>query len=150
MKCYDVSMRRYTIRCGALALLVATLAMLFETSCSQAPAPNTTGEHAGVVTKIYTLDGTLYVASRYVVTDTHVVIRALIRDDRYYPKANDPLLKKPPADVSLPLRIPADQVQSIEPWASHTTRNALLVATGVALVAAIFVFTHEFSGYNDN
>ena len=137
-------------------MLAAALAMVIETSCSQAPAPNTTGEHKDVVTKIHTVDGMLYVTSRYVVTDSYVVIRELLRDDRYYPNTAEPHLfhkpegfKKPPADTTLPLRIPIDQVQSIEPWnASHTTRNAILAATAVVLVTAYLVLRHELSGYN--
>jgi hypothetical protein len=138
-------------------MLAAALFMVIETACSQAPAPNATGEHKDVVTKIHTVDGMLYVTSRYVVTDTYVVIRELLRDDRYYSKPDEPHLfhkpeefKKPPADIDLPVRIAADQVQSIESWnAPHSTRNGLLVATGAALVAAYFVLRHEFSGYNE-
>jgi hypothetical protein len=50
------------IRCcrnSKISLLVAALAMVIETSCSQAPAPNTTGEHKDVVTKIHTVGGTV-------------------------------------------------------------------------------------------
>src|SRR5678816_417062 len=137
-------------------MLIAALAMVIETACSQAPAPNTTGEHKDVVTKITTVDGTLYVTSRYAVTETHVVIRELLRDDRYYPNPDEPHLfhapeamKKPPADVTVPMRIPMDQVQSIEPWQpKHTTRNAILIVTGIALVVGYFWLAHEFSGYN--
>lgn len=138
-------------------MLIAAFAMVIETACSQAPAPNTTGEHRDVVTKIHTVDGTLYVTSNYVVTESGVVIRELLRDDRYYPNSDEPHLfhefeamKRPPADVMAPVRIPADQVKSIEPWSgTHTTRNALLIVAGAALVAAYFVFAHEFSGYNN-
>jgi len=138
-------------------MLAAALFMVIETACSQAPAPNTTGEHKDVVTKIHTTDGMLYVTDRYAVTETHVVIRELLRDDRYYAPPDEPHLfhkqdafKRPPADIMLPVRIPADQVQSIEPFnASHSTRNGLLVAAGAALVAAYFVLRHEFSGYNN-
>jgi hypothetical protein len=144
-------------RVSAIPLLIAALAMVIETACSQAPAPNTTGEHKDVVTKINTVDGTLYVTSNYVVTESGVVIRELLRDDRYYSNPDQPhvfhkpeAINKPPADITLPLRIPADQVQSIESWnASHTTRNGLLVAAGAVLVAAYFVLRHEFSGYNE-
>ncbi len=137
-------------------MLVAALAMVIETACSQAPAPNTTGEHKDVVVKIHTTDGTLYVTDRYAVTETHVVIRDLLTDDRYYPKPDEPHLfhtpqamKKPAADVTAPVRIPMDQVQSIEPWQpKHTTRNALLIVAGAALVATYFWLAHEFSGYN--
>ena len=137
-------------------MLIAALAMVIETACSQAPAPNTTGEHKDVVTKIHTTDGMLYVTDRYAVTETHVVIRELLTDDRYYPTSDEPHLfhkpdqfKRPAADITLPVRIPAAQVLSIEPFnAKHTTRNALLVTAGAALVAAYFVLRHEFSGYN--
>ena len=138
-------------------MLVAALAMLIEMACSQAPPPNTTGEHKDVVTKIQTVDGTLYVTDRYTVTETHVVIRELLTDDRYYSNPDEPHLfhtpeamKKPAADIAMPVRIPMDQVQSIEPFApKHTTRNALLIVGGVVLVAGYFWLAHEFSGYNN-
>src|SRR5262245_43095778 len=139
-----------------LVLLIAAFVMVIQTACSQAPAPNTTGEHKNVVTKIQTVDGMLYVTDRYAVTETHVVIRELLRDDKYYPKPDEPHLfhtpetmKKPGADVEVPIRIPIAQVQSIEPFApKHTTRNALLIVGGMVLVAGYFWLAHEFSGYN--
>ncbi len=145
------------MRFAAIPLLVAALAMVIETACSQAPAPNTTGEHKDVVTKIHTVDGTLYVTSNYVVTESGVVIRELLLDDRYYSTPGEPHLfhkpeafKKPPPGVTAPVRLSADKVRSIEAWnGSHTTRNALLIVAGAALVAAFFVLNHEFSGYNE-
>ena len=141
-------------------MLVASLAIVIEAGCSSAPAPAT--RHAEspdrILSKIYTKDNTLYVTSRFAVTDSFVVIQELIRDRKYYPYENEPHLynheesyKMPPANLDLPVMIQNNQVTRIEPWKeSHETRNGAWFAVGmvgVVVVAAFVAFANAFSGF---
>jgi len=91
------------------------------------------------------VDHTLYIASRYAVTDSFVVIQELVRDRKYYPYESDPHLynhppdyKMPPANLDLPIMIPLKQVYAIGPWQeSHETRNGVFAA--VLIVAGLVV-----------
>jgi hypothetical protein len=125
----------------ALTMLAASLAMVIETACSHAPAPATTPaeKNEKILTKIYTTDNTLYVTSRYAVTDSFVVIHELIRDQRYYPYEHQAHLYEhdepytmPKAGLDLPVMIPVSQVKRIEPWTeSHETRDGVLAGAGI-------------------
>lgn len=131
----------------AKLLLFAALAMVIEPACSNSPPPGTSPEPGKVITKVHTTDGTLYVTSRYAVTDSFVVIEEILRGEKYYPDPSEAhLYKKPEAtkqpakDLVLPLRIPAKQVELIEPWkAAHHTRDGIIVGAVIlgGLVAAL-------------
>lgn len=125
-------------------LLVASIAMLMQSACSNSPPPATSTESGKVITKIHTRDGTLYVTSRYAVTDSFVVIEELLRDRKYYPDEaphlyNHPeAVKAPPANLDFPVMLPLRQVDRIEPWKdSHKTSNGVLAGFGIGLL--IFV-----------
>ena len=131
---------------GTDALLAAAFAMVVETACSSAPAPQAQAESSGqVVTKIHTIDGTLYVTNHYTVTDSTVVIEEVLRGKQYYPDSDEPHLynhpdtgKEPPADIKTPIVIPVKQVDRIEPWRQpHKTYDRLLI--GVALVVGVVI-----------
>jgi hypothetical protein len=119
-------------------------------ACSNAPPPSPAQTEPGkVITKIHTRDGTLYVTSRYAVTDSFVVIEEILRGEKYYPDPGEAHLynkpeavKQPAKDLVLPLRIPANQVEFMEPWkASHKTRNGLIIGGVIVggLVAALII-----------
>ncbi|HKW15131.1 MAG TPA: hypothetical protein VJS69_11650, partial [Candidatus Krumholzibacteria bacterium] len=100
---------RITTRVPAILLLIAALAMIFETSCSQAPPPSTSAEihdtaknyqskHA--VARFHLADGTTYATSSYAVTDSFVVIKEILRDSKYYSPTSEHLYDK--SDVTPP------------------------------------------------
>ena len=143
-------------KCCAGILLAAAFTMVIETSCSQSPPPHTKAEPSErVITKIHMRDNTLYVTSRYAVTDSFLVIQELLRDDKYYNNPDEPHvygkvepMKRPAADVVLPLRIPVREVESIGPWTeSREGRNGtvVLVVLGVVVAGALVaVLTNAF------
>ncbi len=147
--------RRY-----AGVLLAVAFAMVIETSCSHAPTPSTKSAEPEPrsLTNIYTADNTLYIASRYAVTDSFVVIQELVRDTKYYPYQyrshyynQSPKYRVPPANTDLPIMLPLKQVQSIGPWQeSHETRNGVLAAVvivaGLAAALAIVISQIELGG----
>jgi hypothetical protein len=124
------------VKRGARCLLAASFAMVVNTACSHAPrnepaqraAPreheavaSLANEH--VVVRIHAADGTIYVTSRFAVTDSMVVIEEILRGEKYYPEMNEPHLyqkpapvKQPPLDVDLPVRMPIRNVTRIEGW----------------------------------
>ena len=147
-----------TSRWCAGVLLAAAFAMVMETSCSQAPPPTTGSPEPkpGTLTKIYTVDHTLYIASRYAVADSFVVIQELVRDRKYYPYESGPHLynrppdyKMTPANCDLPIMIPLKQVYAIGPWReSHETRNGVVAGIVIlgGLIAALWIAAeHAFN-----
>jgi hypothetical protein len=134
-------------------LLVVALAMVVNSACSHAPREETAKEPSSaqgtlllhqnehVVVRIHTADGTIYVTSRYAVTDSFVVVSEILRGEKYYPELTEPHLygkpdpvKQPAEDVILPVEIPSDQLVRVERWEEkHPTR------TGIASGVLIFV-----------
>jgi hypothetical protein len=143
-------------RIGARVLLVAALAMVLETACSQAPPPNPSAEvhdtakhfeskHAAA--RFHLVDGTTYVTSNYAVEDSFVVINQILRDPKYYePTSYDkPHSTPPPANVTVPVRIPMREISSVEKWEpvvlSNDSKKGLFIVGGilVGLVAALAI-----------
>jgi hypothetical protein len=139
-------------------MVTALAAMVIEMACSQAPAPQSRPESPErILTKIYAVDGTLYVSSRYALTDSFVVIQELLRDRAYYPYEGEAHLynhpepvKMPSANLDLPVMLPLKQVKRIEPWKeSHETRNGVLGGVGVVVIvvaALMIAFANAFDG----
>jgi hypothetical protein len=146
-------MGRASVRRGARCLLLAAFAMVLE-GCAQGPrdeiaaepSPGAGGvllphEREHVVVRIHTTDGTIFVTSRYAVTDSLVVIEEILRGEKYYPEMNEPHLHgkpgpvpQPPENTILPVRIPIDRVARMERWEEeHPTR------TGIASGVVVFV-----------
>jgi hypothetical protein len=107
------------------------------------------------------VDNTLYIASRYAVTDSFVVIQELIRDRKYYPYEEETHLynhpesyKMPPANLDIPVMIPLKQVRGIGPWKeSHETRNGVLagvVILGGLIAALMIAWAHAFGDSSFN
>lgn len=152
--CYHSGVFRTRTRWGARVLLLAALSTLMQPACSHAPSPQDPEPTGPVVTKIHTTDGTLFVTSRYAVTDSFVVLEEILRDKKYYPDATEPHLyqkpgatKEPAGGLDLPVLIPIKQVESIEPWrAPHKTRDGVLIGIGLVIVAGIVVMAGFASG----
>jgi hypothetical protein len=157
--CYASDVHRSGTRIGARALLIAALAMVIDTACSQAPPPsanadvhdtarNFQSKHA--VARFHLVDGTTYATSSYAVADSFVVIKEILRDAKYYGPTSEHLYGKsdvtpPPKTVAPPVKIPMRQISSVEQWqstvVSNDSKKGLLIVGGivVGLVAALVI-----------
>jgi hypothetical protein len=137
-------------------LLVAALAMVLETACSQAPPPNPDAEvhntakhfqskHTAAL--FHLVNGTTYATSNYAVQDSFVVINQILRDSKYYEptsydKAN---ATPPPANATVPVKIPMREIASVEKWEpvvlSNDSKKGLFIVGGilVGLIAALAI-----------
>ena len=150
---------RFTTRVPAVLLLIASLAMIFETSCSQAPAPspnpevhdtakNYQSKHA--VARFHLVDGTTYATSSYAVTDSFVVIKEILRDSKYYGPSSEHWhgesdVTPPPPGVIAPVKIPMSEVQSVDKWeplvVSNNSKKGWLITVAIlaGLVAGLVI-----------
>jgi hypothetical protein len=153
-------------RAGRRLLLVAASAMVLNTACSHAPGPGSAPEPAPaspgrIMARVYTTDGTLYVTSRYNVTDSCVVIEEILRGDEFYADPNEAHLyqkpdsaKEPPADLTPPVSIPLDQVRRIEPAlvasSAKEGQSGWLLPAGLILgIALTLVSVIALSGWGN-
>lgn len=145
---------RFTARVPAVLLLIASLAMTIETSCSQAPAPSPNPEvhdtakhyqskHAAA--RFHLVDGTTYATSNYAVTDSFVVINVILRDPKYYGSTGehvygDSVVTPPPASVTAPVKIPMSEIRSVDQWEpvvlSNNSKRGWII-TGAVLAGLV-------------
>jgi len=157
--CYASAVLRLATRIGAHALVIASLAMVFETACSEAPPPSRNAEihdtaknyqsKHGVV-RFHLANGTTYATNSFSVSDSLVVIKDILRDSQYYGPTSEHFYGKsdvipPPKTVMPPVRIPMREIRSVEKWeprvVSNDSKKGWLIVGGImaGLVAALAI-----------
>ena len=122
----------------ALTILVASLALVLDSACSHAPAPDSSPQPVSsaaeissrlrlyeankAVIRVHTKDGTIIPTSRYSFDDSTVVIGEVLRGREYTPEVAEahlngkPSAQELPENVTIPLTVRMDQIVALERW----------------------------------
>jgi hypothetical protein len=133
MKAYPRAIRR-----RASVLLTAAAALIIETSCSEAPPPQSAPQPTSspseirsrlelyardkAIIRIHTDDGTIIPTAFYSLTDSSVVIDHVLRGQDYIPELTEAHLygdrkaKELPDGTTFPLRVPMDRIVALQSW----------------------------------